>query len=410
MPLGTSRYDAMKSTPTLALLAVVAGALGGATLGYWEARPWELDDLAGAAPAAATPSARNAGDSAPNRGPVALAKETTYEFGNMESGTKKRHSFPIKNDGDAPLKITFLSHTCKCTEVKLGDKPVEPNDAIEVSPGGETTVALEWAAKVPPGPFRHGADFSTNDPRLPRLEIKVEGEIVASSTLLPAQFAFGTVRAGDKGRAEVLVLSFLEPEVKLEAPTVVEPKLAEHLTVTTEPVAKADLPDKNAVAGARLVAVYDARAGAGPFGGSIRVGTNLDKAQVLEIPVYGSVKGDVSIFGRGWNEAAGLLRMAPVASAEGGKTRLSVTVRGQQAAVIMLAVAKVEPAELKAALGERRTVGAIIQQELTIEIPPGTRPMVRAGENDGGEGQIVLSTTNPLTPEVRLRVNFTVKP
>jgi hypothetical protein len=36
--------------------------------------------------------------------------------------------------------------------------------------------------------------------------------------------------------------------------------------------------------------------------------------------------------------------------------------------------------------------------------------MVMAGEDQGGEGEIILSTTHPDTPEVRLRVTFTVKP
>ena len=47
---------------------------------------------------------------------------------------------------------------------------------------------------------------------------------------------------------------------------------------------------------------------------------------------------------------------------------------------------------------------------LTVEIPAGTRPMVRAGEDQGGEGEIVLATTHPDTSEVRLRVFFTVQP
>jgi hypothetical protein len=36
--------------------------------------------------------------------------------------------------------------------------------------------------------------------------------------------------------------------------------------------------------------------------------------------------------------------------------------------------------------------------------------MVREGEDQGGEGEIVLDTTHPDTKEVRLRVNFAIKP
>jgi hypothetical protein len=47
---------------------------------------------------------------------------------------------------------------------------------------------------------------------------------------------------------------------------------------------------------------------------------------------------------------------------------------------------------------------------LTIEVPPGTRPMARMGEDQGGEGEIVLATTHPGTSSIRLRVYFTVQP
>jgi hypothetical protein len=51
-----------------------------------------------------------------------------------------------------------------------------------------------------------------------------------------------------------------------------------------------------------------------------------------------------------------------------------------------------------------------VRVPLNIEIPAGTRPMVRAGENLGGEGEVVLATTHPITSKVRLRVTFTVQP
>jgi hypothetical protein len=103
--------------------------------------------------------------------------------------------------------------------------------------------------------------------------------------------------------------------------------------------------------------------------------------------------------------------MGPATTAEGASTRLNVAVRGEHAKDTKLTVARVEPPELKATLGDLKLINdKLAQAQLTVEIPPGTRPMVHAGEDQGGEGEIILATTHPDTPEVRLRVTFTVKP
>jgi len=177
-----------------------------------------------------------------------------------------------------------------------------------------------------------------------------------------------------------------------------------------EPARQEELPP-NAKAGAKIVATFSPGGAIGPFVGSLKLKTNLKSAPDLEVPIFGNVRGDISIFGKGWTESSGLLRMSPATTATGGSTRLNVAVRGEHAQATKLSVARVDPPELKVTLGELKKVSDnIVQAPLTVEIPPGTRPMVRAGEDQGGEGEILLSTTHPATPEVRLRVTFTVKP
>ena len=127
----------------------------------------------------------------------------------------------------------------------------------------------------------------------------------------------------------------------------------------------------------------------------------------------GTVKGDVSIFGPPsvWNEAGGVLRIAPVRSHDGGSVRLFVHIRGQQADGAELSIKRVDPPELKVSLGERQQIReGLVRVPLVVEIPAGTRPMVHAGEDQGGEGEIVLSTTLTGAAEIRMRVLFTVEP
>ena len=399
----------MKTTLVWFLTAATLGVATGAALGYWEARPWTMPNSSKpAAPAAAEPAAK--ADAPPSNSAQAVIEETTFDFDKMESGTTQQHTFEIKNGGKSPLDLEFVSHTCKCTTVELNGQDVEPGAGATVKPGESAKVMLEWAAKVPPGPFRHGATFRTNDPARDRLELMVEGDIVDSTTLSPSVLSFGSVSVGADGTAEMLVTSSLEPEVKIESTEVVDEKLAELIDVRVEDVPKAELP-KDAEAAARVIATFKPKGTIGPFGGSLKMKTNLKRAPSIEVPIYGSVKGDISIFGAGWNEPSGVLRLAPTTSAEGLTTRLSVSIRGDHAKATELKVESVKPEELKATLGDPKVIrDNLVQTPLIVEIPKGTRPVVMMGEDQGGEGEIVLSTTHPDTSEVRMKVTFTVKP
>jgi hypothetical protein len=406
----------MKTTLAWAVVATLVGVAGGVALGYWEARPWAV----GLKPGAVADHSAEASNAASEANVAkAVVPETTYHFGNMESGTSQRHEFPIRNEGKSPLTVAFASHTCKCTTIELDGKPVEhegdpiaANASITIPPGGEKMAMLEWAAKVPAGPFRHGATFNLiGDPAMSRLELNVEGEIVESTTLEPAQLFFGSVNVAQPAKAELVVMAFLEPEVQIVSHEVVPAKLAEQMKVTIDPLTKDKLPDPEAQAGAKVIAEYDPGKTLGSFAGSLKLQTNLKRAPRLEVPIYGTVRGDISIIGKGWTEANGILRLEPVRSAQGGGLALNVAIRGEHAGDTELRVEKVEPSVLKATLGERKEMREnLVWVPLKVEIPAGARPMVRAGEDQGGEGEIVLGTTHPTTSEVRLRVQFTVQP
>ncbi|RIK77399.1 MAG: hypothetical protein DCC67_12740 [Planctomycetota bacterium] len=317
----------MKTTLTWAIAAAILGAAAGAALGYWEARPWAMES-AGRRTADANDRPQDAQHDAPQA--VAAVDETTYNFGKMESGATQRRAFPIRNAGRIPLTVEFVSHTCKCTEVLLDGQHAEPGVTAVVKPGEQIEVVLEWEAPPTAGPFRHGATFTTNDPARSRLELTVEGDVVESTTLEPSILSFGTVQVGQAGRAEVYVMSFLEPGVEVLSHEVRDAKLAEQVKVTVEPVAKEQLPDPKALAGVKIVAEYQPKA-IGPFSGSLKATTNLKQAPTLIVPISGLVKGDITIFGNNWIESTGMLRMDPGTTATGTKSRLSVTIRGEHA-------------------------------------------------------------------------------
>jgi hypothetical protein len=391
----------MKTVLGIVFFSALAGIGLGAALGYIEARlPSEVPAPDVSLAEAVPPTIR---------GPLAQSPETTFNFDRIERGTSMKHAFKIRNVGDAPLKVEVASTTCKCT---VGD--LERN---EIPPGEETDVVLEWTAKTPPGPFRHGATLSTNDVTSPRIELVVEGEVVESTTLQPAELLFGTVSTHAEKSASTLLVSNLEEEVKVLHHEFSDSEVGKYLDLEITPVEKTQLPMPGALSGVRVTATYHPGKSLGPFFTWLTLETNLKKAEKLTVPIAGTVVGDISVFGPGWTPSQGVLRVGSVLGKEGKRVRLNIAVRGEHALGTRLEVASVDPPELQVSLGEPKEMGKqLLHVPLVLEIPAGTKPMIRiaklAGEEDNtnkGDGVVVLKTTHPETDEVRLLVRFSVE-
>jgi hypothetical protein len=399
----------MKGMVLIGLAAACLGGVAGAGMGYFEARPWQSGDLQ----ALADRDVKGGEEGAPAElGAEAIIPEDTYRFGKMESGTAMTHDFEVRNEGVRPLSVSYVNHTCKCTAVRIDGQEVSPGAGTKVAPGEATTITLEWVAKTAAGPFRHGATFATNDPSQARFELVVDGDVVESTTLSPSQIYFDGVRIGESREESLLVMSFMEPTVEIKKTTLyMGSELQDNLQVRVEPVAPEEFPDPSIQAAARVFVALDAKDVVGPFQGTLEILTNLKQAERLAIPIGGAIKGDISLYGSGWRADVGLLKMGPIASAQGGASQLNLMIRGEHAATTQIEVGSITPAELQVELGERlQRAPQLVQIPMKVFIPPGTAPMVRAGEDQGGEGEIVLTTTHPTTSQVKLRVQFAVKP
>jgi hypothetical protein len=124
------------------------------------------------------------------------------------------------------------------------------------------------------------------------------------------------------------------------------------------------------------------------------------------------VVGDISLHGPPgmWLEEFGVLSLGGVESAKGKKARLNVVVRGEGAESVKFDVSSVDPPELKVTFGEpTRLKATLVRVPVDIEVPAGTRPMVRLGTSQGEEGKIVLTTTHPTMKELALGVRFSVE-
>lgn len=392
----------MKSTIAMILVAAFCGLVLGAVLAVVQARPL-VTVHPSVEPFISAKTAADAGkpDAGSSIGPRVQIGETVYNFGSMEQGTSLSHIFKVRNVGDSPLHIEVGSTTCKCTVPDLSTQ--------EVAPGKEAEVTLEWTAKTSPGPFRHGATLITSDPLQSRVELRVEGTVVESTSVVPSEFYFGNVRAGETRQEEITLLTFLQDKIEIRSTHFSDPEIAKQVKVKMEPCPPGDLPQSAARAGLKITATLHAGRTVGPIHTWLTVETNLEHSSKIDIPLVANVIGDMSIFGPGWLAKRGLLRLGQVHSKEGKQVRLIIAIRGAQAETTELKIARVRPAELHATLGPRRRMSAqLVHVPLIVEVPAGTQPMIRRSERFGEAAEIVISTTHSQTSQLKLQVEFAV--
>jgi hypothetical protein len=388
----------MRILPIVVFAALVGVAIGGA-VAYVEVR----SDVAELEP---PPPVEKPKEIVPidASAPRAEVDEPHFNFGTMERGREKSHEFVIRNVGGSPLTLNVLSTTCKCT---LGNVTGEA-----IPPGESTHVRLDWKALSDEGPFRQTAKIETNDPSQHELELTIEGEIVKATGVQPPDFVFDKLAVNESKTAEVYVMSMLQDELTVKSSELSDAALRDKFDIRIEPVEKEKLPDRNARAGVKVVLTVKPGLPMGRFDQSLTLHTNLKEGEVLHIPVYGKLVGDISIHGNSsnWLPERDTLDLGQIKSSEGRKARLNLVVRGEHAAGTTFDVVSTDPSQLKVTLGEPKQLkDTLLHVPLEVEVPPGTPPMARLSTVQGEAAKVVLKTSHPTVKELTFSVRFAVE-
>jgi hypothetical protein len=106
-----------------------------------------------------------------------------------------------------------------------------------------------------------------------------------------------------------------------------------------------------------------------------------------------------------------MLNLGTVNGRAGAERRLLLIVRGPHGRETRFKVARVDPDFLQVELGKTTAIGggAAVQTPLIVRIPQGSRPVSRLGTEEGKLGEIILETTHPLVPRVRILIRFAVE-
>lgn len=100
---------------------------------------------------------------------IANPIEPIFDFKVLPPNVQQSHKFKIRNDGDKPLHLLVGPKTCKCTELKILDRIIEPSQTGEVQ---LTWTTVEFADK-----FSHSGSIYTNDPGQPKIKLYIKGKV-----------------------------------------------------------------------------------------------------------------------------------------------------------------------------------------------------------------------------------------
>ncbi len=114
--------------------------------------------------------------------PVIGCDSPIFQFSRVIDGTLIEHTFYIKNDGDALLKILKVKTGCGCSTANF-DTDIEPGKtgaiALKIDTGG-------YGGTI----YEDEIILETNDPHTPVFKLKAKGPVDSLATLTPKGVSF----------------------------------------------------------------------------------------------------------------------------------------------------------------------------------------------------------------------------
>lgn len=121
--------------------------------------------------------------------PVIDADRTEYNYGQVDETTPVEFTFTLRNRGDAPLTISQVETSCGCTSTQIGGK--------SLAPGESTPLTVRFNPRGRRGRQEKQVVISSNDPRQPKLMLKLVGTVTADIDCQPQRVDFIDIKERD---------------------------------------------------------------------------------------------------------------------------------------------------------------------------------------------------------------------
>ncbi|MFC1497397.1 DUF1573 domain-containing protein [Verrucomicrobiota bacterium] len=116
--------------------------------------------------------------------PEITCDDLIYDFGKVKNNKPIKHTFIIRNSGNAPLKIGRVRACCG-GKAKIG--------ANSIAPGTNTTFMISLSLVGRKGELNKSFYIASNDPKCPYYQLKLRGMVIPTVDVNPRYINFGQV-------------------------------------------------------------------------------------------------------------------------------------------------------------------------------------------------------------------------
>jgi hypothetical protein len=199
--------------------------------------------------------------------------QPTFDFGEVFQGDKVLHVFEFVNQGDEALMIDRVNSSCGCTAVLVSEKNVPPGSKGELQANFDTT---RFHGKVSKTIYLY-----SNDPVRPVMQLHIQGKVLQTVAIDPAQVNLGQVKTKELVTASVVLRNQGGKPLTLSTPQ------------TTATELKAKLSKKSFAPGetVTLELQLTAKPGQDRFSGYVLIPVEGVPKNELRIPVYAKISG-----------------------------------------------------------------------------------------------------------------------
>lgn len=214
-------------------------------------------------------------------------EEYVYNFGTLEESPvaefKEEYIFKFKNVGNKELVIKRVRQSCSCTAVLLSEKNIPPGEGGEI----KATVNMEGLR----GNQNYSIYVHSNDPITPRVELQIKGYVKAKLHISPRIIHFGELKKGSTAKRKFFVFDKDNKDFKVNkidtSSDSLSTKISENIVEDyTGSKYKQFEIEVNLAPNLPI----------GKLKESITVHTNDKVHPKIEIPISGTIKGNIEIY------------------------------------------------------------------------------------------------------------------
>lgn len=200
--------------------------------------------------------------------PRAVVPETSHDFGKVFEDKALTHTFLIKNEGIAPLRVEDVDPDCACT--------VADYDRV-IPPGGQGKLTLTIKPYSVMRDFLKQTKVKLNDPAKPELELTAKGYVQPIIEIQPNHIVRLRGKVDEDVRGQVRFISHLAAPWQI---TGVDNNIPQRVAVNL----KTEEPGK-----VYVLEVRNISQDAGHYGGKIELSTTSQERPRLIVRVFANI-------------------------------------------------------------------------------------------------------------------------